>query len=146
MTMWRQKSNDEGKKEQKWTTGIKSSCSQIGVWNLNLECIWHTLFEECVGRGGFVFTSSWVHIWPGLKSGTQRVPHHVSRYCRQNSGYAGCFCPGGSVCNVPLWKVTLFVRPEFSLERDNKLYFKFCRKKVVLLIYRTMLRMLGFGE
>jgi hypothetical protein len=35
MTMERQKSDDEGKKEQKKRTGEKkSSCSQFGVWNI----------------------------------------------------------------------------------------------------------------
>jgi hypothetical protein len=38
---------------------------------------------------------------PGLESGTQRVPRHVSPYCPQKSAYADWFCPDGSVCSIP---------------------------------------------
>jgi hypothetical protein len=41
--------------------------------------------------------------------------------------------------------MSLFVEHVFYLERDNKPYLKFHLKRVVLLIYRIMSNMLGFG-
>jgi hypothetical protein len=40
------------------------------------------------------------------------------------------------------WKVSLFVGHRFSRKSDNKPCRKFCMKKVVLPIYRTMLGLL----
>jgi hypothetical protein len=40
--------------------------------------------------------------------------------------------------------VSLFAGHAFAPERDNKPNLKFCMKKVVLLIYRMMSRMLAF--
>jgi hypothetical protein len=79
----------------------------IGVWNP--ECkgthCWRSVWT------GVVLSSLQVesHLWPALKSGTQRVPRHISPYCQQNSGYAGWFCPEGSVCSISLWKVSYFL-------------------------------------
>jgi hypothetical protein len=48
MTMWRQKSDDEGKKEQKYRTSKK----KVLVVNrgLKFRVHRHTLLEECGGR------------------------------------------------------------------------------------------------
>jgi hypothetical protein len=43
------------------------------------------------------------------------------------------------------WKVSLFVRPEFSRERDNKFNLKFYMYKLTHIIYRIVPRMLGFS-
>jgi hypothetical protein len=44
------------------------------------------------------------------------------------------------------WKVTLFGGHAFSQERDNKTCLKFNMKKVVLLVYLMMPRMLGLVD
>jgi hypothetical protein len=48
MTMGRQKSDDEGKKEQKYRTGKKKFLKPSR--RLNIIVHEHTLLEECVGR------------------------------------------------------------------------------------------------
>jgi hypothetical protein len=48
MTMWRQKSNDEGKKEQNNRTGQKSNL--MANRDLKSRMHWYTLLGECVGR------------------------------------------------------------------------------------------------
>jgi hypothetical protein len=113
----------------------------IGVWNL--ECIgthcWRSVWAGAV-LSSFQVES---HLWPGLKSETQRVPRHVSPYCQQNSGYAGWFCPDGSVFSIPPWKVSLFVGHAFSWKRDTQPYFKFYIKKSMLPINLLMQRILN---
>jgi hypothetical protein len=78
------------------------------------------------------------------KSGTQRVPRHISPYCPQNSAHTDWFCSGGSVCSIPPWKVSLFVGHHFALQRNSTRYLKFYMTKAVLPIYWMMLRMIGF--
>jgi hypothetical protein len=80
----------------------------------------------------------------GPKSGTQRIPHHISPYCRQNSAYTDCFCPGGSVCSIPLEKVLLILELIFSCERDGQPNFKFDVDSKVLFIYRLIPRKFDF--
>jgi hypothetical protein len=60
--------------------------------------------------GGAVLSSFRIEsqICPGLKSGTQRVPRHISTYCLQNSAYTDWFCPGGSVCSIPPFSRAIF--------------------------------------
>jgi hypothetical protein len=41
------------------------------------------------------------------RDSSQRVPRHISPYCPQNS-YTDWFCPGGSVCSIPLGKSLTF--------------------------------------
>jgi hypothetical protein len=43
--MWRQKSNDEGKKEQNTRTGKKNNL--IANRGLKFRVHWHTMLEEC---------------------------------------------------------------------------------------------------
>jgi hypothetical protein len=52
--------------------------------------------------GGAVLSSFRIEsqLFPGLKSGTQRVPRHISSYCPQNSAWTDRFYPGGSVCSI----------------------------------------------
>jgi hypothetical protein len=62
--------------------------------------------------GGAVLSSFRIEsqLCPGLKSRTQRVTRHISRYCPQNSAYTDWFCPGGSVCSIPLFMVCPFFK------------------------------------
>jgi hypothetical protein len=51
---------------------------------------------------------------------------------------------GGGSKN-PMKRVSLFVEQGFSRKRDNKIHLKFYMKRLVLLICRMMLRIIGFG-
>jgi hypothetical protein len=98
--------------------------------------------------GGAVLSSFRIEsqLCPGLKSGTQRVPRHISPYYPQNSAYTDWFCPGGSVYGIPPRKAALFVGCGFSCKREDKPRLKFFMKKLVLRIYWMMLRMFCFSE
>jgi hypothetical protein len=60
MTMWRQKSNDEGKKER--SKGRAEKNSLIASRGLKSRVHRHTLLEECAGRD--VFSS----LVPGIET------------------------------------------------------------------------------
>jgi hypothetical protein len=81
---------------------------------------------------------------PGTQVRDSESPRHISPYCPQNSVNTDWFCPGGSVCSIPLWKVSLFFGPHFSCEQDGQPNFKFDIDSEVLSIYRLIPRKTNF--
>jgi hypothetical protein len=70
---------------------------------LPIDSRWEKLNHSCAWRGRFIFISNWVPAMPGTQVRDSESPRRISPYCPQNSAYTYWFCPGGSVCSIPLF-------------------------------------------